>query len=283
MAAFVALALLGVAQAGWTQPDGGHYAKLGVRGIVGDQVFPSYPITPMQGGTDGVVIGDYQDWALQAYVEYGLTGDWTLVAQGTPIGFSMLEDESTVYTGVLKAGINCRLLSGRHNISAQLDVGYTPPVGEVDLMAAHPTLDVMDVYAFPYQFIPTQSGAEAVGTLGYGTGFGRNWFSGSVGAGWYQNADIDPAVVGFGQLGRTTKRDNRWDLILPFRVPLGGSMHSNVTGVGNSSYVGLNVNYTFTWGDGWGVSTGVYSVVRASSNLEAPTLPLFFEHSGTPE
>ena len=275
------LALVGTALAGWTQPDGGHYAKAGVRGIVGDQVFPTWPITPLQGGTDGVVIGEYADWAVQFYGEYGLTDDWTVVVQGTPVGHSRLLDERTVYTGVLKAGVRRSLVSGKHNLSAQLDAGYTPPVGEVDLLAS-PILDA-NLLALPYRFIPTQSGAEVAATLGHGVGFGQNWFAGAAGATWFSNAELDPAVTGYAQVGRTTRRANRWDLLVPFKAPLGDSPHTNVTGVGNTHYVGLNLSYTLTWGQGWGVNTGVYSVVRASSNLEAPTIPLYFEHAGGAE
>ena len=262
------------ALAGWTQPAGSHYVKGGVRGIVGESAFPSTPIFPGQTELEAVPIGEYQDWAVQVYGEVGVTDSLTAVFQGTPVGWSKLEGASTVYTGQLKAGVRYGLLSGTHNLAVEADAGYTPPVGEKDLLAATSSLAQL------YRYVPTESGAELGGKLAYGIGWSQNWVRLAAGASWFSTPGIDPAMVGSAQLGRTTKRSNRWDLTVPFRVPLGDSPMSNVTGAGQTHYVGFTASYTLTFGQGFGLNTGLNGVFVAASNLAAPTLPLFLEHSG---
>lgn len=157
-----------------------------------------------------------------------------------------------------------------------MDAGYTPPVGETDLMAVNSFVAIAQLY----RYMPTESGAEVGGKLAYGVGWSQNWFRLAAGASYFSNPGVDPAVLGSAQLGRTTKRSNRWDLTVPFRVPLGNSPHTNVAGTGQTRYVGFAVNYTWTFGDGFGLNTGFIGVLHASSNLAAPTIPLFLEHAG---
>ncbi|MCB9742123.1 MAG: hypothetical protein H6741_00550 [Alphaproteobacteria bacterium] len=263
----ILLSFVSVALAGWTQPAGHHYVKAGARGVVGSLAFPASGVEAAN-----VPVGRAQDWALQLYGEYGLTDAWTLVGQGAPLGWASYEGESTLYTGRLSVGAKRALLTGKHRLAATGSLSYTPPLGERDLTQG--SLDGLS-------FIPTESTFGAGAGLSYGLGFGQNWLVANAGATWLSAAQLDPVVEGMVQLGRTTKRGNRWDLHLPWRLPLGPvEAPANFAGSGQTAYLGMGVGYTYTWGQGWGVATSFESVAAARANFAAPTIPLFVEHQG---
>lgn len=265
--------LSSVALAGWTQPEGGHYAQVGVRGIVGDRVMPATGVT-LFSLDEEIEVEAIQDWAVQAYAEYGITDDWTAVLQTTPIGYSRYADNGTVYTGIYKLGIRHGLMTGTHNLAIQADLGYTPPLGEIDLSEGSLEPE--------FVFVPTVSTIEAGGQLHYGAGFGQNWLSLSAGGAWLSR--LDPILTGQLQLGRVgKKRGNRVDLHIPIRHPLVPlSEPLNAAGTGNTRYVGIGVGYTFTFGEGWGVGTSAEAILAAGANIGAPTYPLSVEHSSAP-
>lgn len=263
--------ILDLAQAGgWTQSAQDHYVKLGGRAIPGADFFGD------AGDTSELPSERYLDLALELYGEYGLTDNWTLVGQAIPIGFASLAGEQTAYAGVYQVGVRRRLLRGRHNLSVQVDVGYTPPLGETDLFLNPPSGDDGIVY----RYLPTQSGAQGDVLLGYGVGLGSVWLAAQVGAAGFTNGDIAPAVLGYGQFGYTTPRRNRLTFTVPYRIHVTQTPDTNLSGAGQTDFAGVRLEFELTFGDsGWGVSTGFVGALFASGNEASLTLPLYLTHS----
>ncbi|MEM6925652.1 MAG: hypothetical protein AAF602_01890 [Myxococcota bacterium] len=260
------------AASGWTQPRGHHYVKVGGRAIPGRDFFAD------SGDSFVVPRASYVDLALELYGELGLTDGWTLIGQALPIGYARFEGAGTAYSGAYQLGVRRALLRGRHRLSLQVDVGYTPPLGEVDLVAAPPPLgDEGRVY----RYLPTQSGAQGDVQLGYGVGVGPVWIAAQAGAVGFTNGDIAPAAIGYAQVGYRTAKNNRWSVTLPFRQHLTSRPDTNLAGSGQTDFVGWRLEYTLTFGQsGWGVSTGVVGAAVASANEASITLPLYVEHAG---
>ncbi len=259
---------------GWTQPAGGHYAKFGGRAIPGQGFFLD------AGDEASLAPRPYVDIAIEGYVEYGLTDAWTLVGQATPIGYARVDDGGTPYTGVVQAGVRRALSRGRHNLALQVDVGYTPPLGERDLFEASPPRgDGGRVY----RYVPAQSGAQADLLLGYGLGLDRVWVSADLGVAGFSNPDIQPAVLSRAEIGWETAKRNRWVFAVPTRTHVGPGPDTNLAGSGQTDYVGFMIGYTLVFGaSDWGVTTGLLGVATATANEAAPTIPIHVEHQHAP-
>ncbi|MEZ4464331.1 MAG: hypothetical protein R3F43_07395 [bacterium] len=114
--------------AGWTQPAGDLYAKVWGRSLLGKGVYTA-------AGDIKELPESYLDEALGVYAELGLT-DWlTLLAAGTPVGFSRYGDESTTYVGPLALGLRAGLAAGQTRLALALTAGDAPDVGEEQLGA----------------------------------------------------------------------------------------------------------------------------------------------------
>lgn len=268
----VLLVVLNVAHAsGWTQPDQGHFVKLGGRALPGATFFPD------SGDDTALPNENYFDLAVELYGEYGLSDDWTVIGQATPIGFASLGGEGTAYTGVVQAGLRRRLARGRHNLSFQVDVGYTPPLGETDLFTDPP----VGADGLTYRYVPTQSGAQGDVLLGYGVGLNRFWIAAQAGVAAFTNRDIGPAIVGYAQVGYTTARNNRLMVTLPVRLHTVGEPDTNLAGSGQTDFVGFRGEFQITFGKtGWGLATGGAGAFFASANEASPaTIPLYVTHT----
>jgi hypothetical protein len=271
-------ALVSLAHAGWVQPAGQHYVKVGGRAIPGSLTAPATKASPPQlrGGV-GLELDRYLDIAFEVYGEYGLTDTWTGIVKAMPLGWSSLGDNSTVYSGVAQIGVRRALLQGRHNISVQADLGYTPNVGDVDLMVSPLVVDGVS-----YKYIPSESGAYTDLLQGYGTTFKDFWFKAELSAAAWSNPRIDPAILGEVQLGHAGRWGNRWMLALPFREHLGSNPIDNLAGGGQSEYLAIRVDYTVTFGDGFGLNTAMHLAAYVAGNEASGVLPLYVEHQGGP-
>lgn len=189
----------------------------------------------------------YLDLAVEWYGEYGITEEWTVIGQFTPIGFAQLGDQGTPYTGVYQVGLRRRLLRGRHNLAVQIDVGITPPLGETELYVDPP----VGADGIEYRYVPTQSGARGDVQLGYGVGLGRAW-------GLMLTLAVHQHV---------TRRPD-----------------TNLAGSGQTDYVGFRLEFEITFGtSGWGVSAGGAGAFSASANEASPaTIPLSVTHTSVP-
>ena len=244
---------------GWTQPEGGHFAKAGVRVLPGSTFFDG------NGVTTSIRSAPYVDLSLDLYGEYGVSDEWTLVGEGTPFGFATVDGNGAPCAGLLQAGLRRRLAHGRHNVSLQVDAGITPPLGTADLFDASPV-----VAGRPYAYIPTQAGAQADVRLGYGLGMRSLWLGGQLGVGAFTHPDIAPAVSGHAQIGVQLPQNNRLACTLPFRWHTSG-FANNVSGSGQSDYVGFNLAFDVSFGrSGWGAGVGGAGAFYATANEASP-------------
>jgi hypothetical protein len=268
-AALWALAvLLGSAEArawGWTQPRGAHYLRVWARGLFGARGYLA------DGGIDALG-QSFTDLALHGYLEYGLTDDWTLVAQGRPVGWAQMGDTSTGYTGELQAGLRRALVRGTWNVAAEIRYGVTPPLGDRALGGG-----VIRGAAWEYR--PTVETHAFVGELQLGRSLGRiGWITSFVGVRYLTRPGLEPSLQAGLQGGVRFDFGLMLAASVLTNVPLHGFTDSNVSGAGNTRYVGwgLDVSYWFT--PRWSVSAGVGGAVLAESNAGALPVLLGFEH-----
>ena len=257
------------AQAGWTQPDGAHFVRVGGRAIVGRVAFGEELTSP----TEGVDIDRIIDYQLAYYVEYGLTDSWTVVSEGRPAGYATHRDDGLFYVGELSLGVRRALLRNDHKLAVQLDGAYQPPVGGEDLTdGAYPDL----VYV---PGVETLRGSLA---LSYGTSFGTNWwFKATGGADVASAPGLHPASFVWFNVGKTLKDRHRLEANVPIRMTLGEPADvANFSGAGNSSLVGFSIAYTRTFDSGLGIGTMFDSGFAVGSMLGGGVLPVFVEHSG---
>ncbi len=236
--------------AGWTQPAGGWFVKAGYRAVPGA----------------GARLADgsfaetrpFVDHAAQVYAELGVTDAWTAVLTGAPLGYAVYDAQATLYTGPTLVGLRRALGTGAVRTAAELRIGGAPPVGAVDL---DPTEGL-------YQ--PTVAGGLIDGELQLGTSLGDGWLS--LSAGVRGHTALHPAALGMAQVGRA------WDhLVLDVHVPVHWSFAVdtvNVTGAGDTQYVGLGLGLSWWFGERAGVQTGFDGGPVARANAAAPSLPL---------
>ncbi|MFO0625822.1 MAG: hypothetical protein U0325_09425 [Polyangiales bacterium] len=267
-AAWALALLLGGAEArawGWTQPRGAHYLRVWARGLVGARGYlADGQIEPL--GTSFV------DVALHGYLEYGLTDDWTFVAQGRPVGWAQVGGDATGYTGELQVGLRRALLRGGWNVAAEVRYGLTPPWGDRALGAG-----VVRGAAWVYR--PTVETQAFVGELQFGHGLGRlGWITSYVGVRSPTRPGLEASVhagvqggvrFGFGLMLAASVLTN---------VPLHGFTDSNVSGAGNTRYVGWALDVAYAITPRWSLSVGVGGALLAASNAGALPVLVGFEH-----
>jgi hypothetical protein len=262
MVAAIAISLLSPALLGpstahakaWTQPEGDGYAKVWARGIFGGDAFAA----------DGSIEPSktYQDVSLRHYVEYGLTDDWTLLSYGAPAGFAAYGDNSTGYVGPLALGIRRGFIDGPVQLAAEVHYGYAPPVGDDDLAAQDAALS----------YRPAVDTHLGVGELQVGYGLGWGWMVASVGFQWNSADEIDSAVTGFAQLGAQLAEAWTAETHLALYEPLGDVEVTNVSGVGQTRYLGFGLGLSWWMTESLGLSVGLGGAVATKSNASTPSL-----------
>ncbi|MFP4600692.1 MAG: hypothetical protein ACLFVJ_20725 [Persicimonas sp.] len=240
----------------WTQPEGDGYGKLAIRGIVGDQAFTADgDLEPSR---------SFVDLSLRHYVEYGLAEQWTILTHGSPIGFAGYGDESTAYTGPLFVGVRRGLLDGPFKLAVEAHYGYTPPLGEENLAAEDAA----------FRYIPTVETHAAGGELQAGYGFDWGWAVASAGLRWYSRDAIDPAVMGFAQVGFHATDTIQLDAHAALYEPLGDVEETNVSGAGQTRYIGAGLGASWWLLDDVGVALGLEGAPYAESNAGAASITL---------
>lgn len=263
--ALAALLLLGwcsQATAGaWTQPQGDFYLKLWDRTLIGSNVYTS----------EGEVqeAAPYQDHQLNAYFEYGLTDELTLVAGGSPLGYATIDSESAFYVGPMHLGARYGLLRGAVPVALRLSYGYASGVGEVNL---YEQSDPSVVY------IPALENhyGEATLSVGHGFAFG-GWAQAEFGARFNSREGLDTALTSFGQLGYSISPDWIVDLHLGLYHPLGEVELTNISGVGQTSYGGFGLATSYKVAPHVGIAAAFEGVLWARSNAATPSLTLGVE------
>jgi hypothetical protein len=243
----------------WTQPEGDTYAKVWLRGIFGSDAFLA----------DGTIADSesYQDVSLRHYVEYGLTDDWTLLTYGAPAGLASYGNNSSAYVGPLALGVRRGFIDGPVQLAAEAHYGYAPRAGDKDL-APQGALE---------SYRPAVETHFGVGELQVGYGLGWGWMVASAGFQWNSAEEVDSAVIGFSQLG--VKLTETWIVEAHSSIyePLGDVEETNVSGVGQTRYLGFGVGVSWWVTEAFGLNAGIDGAVYAESNAAAPSFSLGME------
>ncbi len=258
-----------VAQAGaWTQEEGNGYAKVWGRALLGSAAY-------FADGEVRDLDDSFTDLTLNLYGEYGVADGWTLLAAGAPLGFASSAGESTLYSegGVL--GVRRRILGGSVPLAFEARYGYRPGVGEKVLVAGQ-------VEGNPYAYIPTVESHTADGELQIGMGTSWGWVTGSFGARFYSRERIDPTLLGNFQIGTRVGSSVVLDFHVFMHEPLGDVEVTEITGAGQTRYLGLGFGGSWWFVEDWGVNLGLDGVVYAASNAATPSIMLGLEHKYGP-
>lgn len=239
------------AAGGWTQPDGAGYAKVWASGLFGSDAF----------GLDGTGVGtqSYRLITLSAYGEYGITDDLTAVGIITPIGSAVYGDRSNTFVGSMLAGIRQRFVDGPVQIAVEVRAGGSPGIGAKDLAAED-----------DFEFRPTVQTGQLDSEMQVGIGLPFGWFAASFGPRW--NSAIDNELIGFAQVGVGPFGGFVADLHTTFNEPLRELEVLNVSGAGNTRYLGYGVGLSWWATQTVGFHIGADGAVYAQSN--AATAPL---------
>lgn len=258
---------LGDAVAGpWTREKGDTYAKVVARGLIGSgRGFAA-------DGSIGGGLPSYNDARLDGYVETGLSEGLTGFVFGSPLGYANFNGASTAYVGPLGLGLRKALLSGRTRAAFEASYAYSPRIGNGPLGA-----DFVAPDGRSWVYLPTieNHAADLALSLGRSTPWG--WWWTSAGVRLNEAAGVDHALVGAGQfgfpLGKRWAFDLRGDLVLP----LGDVEVNNISGVGQTSYLGWTANASFELDAAKSLVFGLGGVVFAKANAGTPALHVGLE------
>ncbi len=250
------------AQAGaWTQPEGEFYLKLWDRSLLGTGVFLA----------DGEALSDdslqsYQDHQLGLYGEWGLTDKVTLMASGSPIGFASQGGEQTLYVGPLALGARYGILDSALHLSVEGHYSYAPGIGEKNL-------STQVVQGNTLVYIPTVENHYGELSLhaGYGFNFG-GWAQVSLGGRANSGEGIDSAIVSFAQFGYRISESSLVDVHFNTYLPLGDVEVNNISGAGQTQYVGFGLAYSYWFTPHVGANIGFEGALMAASNAATPSL-----------
>jgi hypothetical protein len=225
------LAISQDARAGWVQPPGAYYLKIWDRTLIGDRVFDL-------DGERPELPESYQDHALNLYAEYGVTEELTVLFHGSPIGYSSIGDESTVYSGLNWFGLRHALLRGTVPLALELKYGYSPPLGDGPL--AEGTLA-----GARFVYRPTFEQHLGRAQLSAGWGSSSVWVKTAAAAILSSADDIDPALEAALAVGWRSSFGLAATIDLLLHVPVRDPRVIDVTGFGNTRYLGVEL--TLAW------------------------------------
>lgn len=252
--------------AGWTQPAGNAYAKLSYRGLLGSGAFDA------DGGTFELP-DPYADHAVNLYAELGLRDDLTLIVLSNPFGIASSGDESTTYVGRSAIGLRAGGAFGSTRLAIEARYGFAPDIGETSVATG-------EVDGKAYTYVPTVQTQSYTGEVQVGQPLSWGWLAASVGIRGFSRAGLDPAVVGFGQLGWNMNDTMTLDLHLNLHEVLGDVEAINVAGAGQTRYLGVGFGYSWWFAQAFALNATFEGVAYAASNAATPSLNLGFEYRG---
>ncbi|MEZ4470369.1 MAG: hypothetical protein R3F60_06125 [bacterium] len=115
--------------------------------------------------------------------------------------------------------------------------------------------------------------------MGQPLGFG--WLAVSGGVRVSGRTGIDPAIVGSAQVGWQATDAVQLDFHLNLHEPMGEVEVTNVTGAGQTRYLGFGVGVSWWFSPVWALASGFEGVAYARSNAATPTVTLGIEHRAT--
>lgn len=246
---------------GWTQPEGEYYLKLWDRSLIGSRAYTA------DGET--VDVGDFQDHQLNAYFEYGLRPELTLLAFGTPVGFASAE-RSRVYMGPLAVGARYGLLqAGALKLAVEAHYGFASGLGDTVLLEhTDPATDSTAVYR------PARYNHYGELQLQAGHGFGFGYVSAAVGSRLNSYEGGRAALTASLQLGI--------DIVAGLSALVYGNVYqpfeaieaTNAAGVGPTRYLGVGLGLHYAITQSFGVQAAIDGGFAVESNAAAPSLQL---------
>lgn len=249
-----------VASAGaWTQPEGEHYTKVWMLALVGSAGYDS------QGNS--VETEDYRLLSMNYYFEYGLSDKWTYVTTGRPFAHAIHGSRATPYVGEMWGGVRRGFLSGPLRLGIEGQVGYQGIARGKNLAD--------EGAGYTFSPAPASGLAKLEGQLG--VEFPNGWVSASAGIKSFGNEAISSAVIGGLQVGYTIKQKVTVDLHFPVNVHLEELEQNNLTGAGESNYIGAGVGVSWGARENFALHAAFDGVLFARANLATPALLLGME------
>lgn len=252
--------------AGWTQPEGAAYAKLSYRGLFGSGAIDTK-------GETFDLPDAYSDQAINLYAELGLHDDLTLIVLSNPFGVAGSGDKSTTYVGRTAVGLRAGRAFGSTRLAIEARYGFAPDIGETS---------VADGVAEgrTYRYVPTVQTQSYAGELQLGQPLSFGWLALSAGVRAFSREDLDPAIIGFGQLGWNMNDTMTLDLHLNVHEVIGDVEVINVAGAGQTRYLGVGFGYSWWFSKSVAFNAAFEGVAYAESNAATPSLNLGFEYRG---
>lgn len=251
---------------GWTQPTGQAYAKLWYRGLIGQAAFDT-------GGEIVDLEDGFTDHAVNLYAEVGLV-DWlTLVVHTNPFGAASFAGGDTTYVGRTNAGLRAGTAFGDTRLAIEAQYGFAPSTGAESIGE-----NVVD--GVPYFYAPTVETQSFSGELQAGHPLSFGWLAVSAGVRGFTADGLDPAIIGFGQLGWNVASNMTLDLHLNLHEVLGDVEVNNVAGAGQTRYLGWGLGYSWWFTDAVALAVGFEGVAYAQSNAATPSLIFGIESRG---
>lgn len=246
------------ARAGWTQPAGSSYFKVWDQVLIGSRAFD----------LDGQIVDlgqSYQDHALKLYFEYGLDDDLTAVVRATPLGIASFGEETTAYAGMIELGMRVALLRGQVPVALELRYGYAPPLGGTPVAEG-----MAEGRAFRYQ--PALERHAGSADLSAGWAWSWTWVQASVGTTFLAGDGLDPVFQASIRGGLSTEVGISGDVGLTAHLPFRQPQILDITGTGNTRYVGLNLGVGYAITDRFGVRLDLGLAPHAVSNAATPSV-----------
>lgn len=243
----------GAFAAGWTQAPDSYYAKIWGRGLFGNMAYD----------LDGELleVDRYHVVDLQMYGEYGVARDLTVLLHAVPVGTAAYGEERTVYTGPVFVGARRRFLDKKLQMSLEGRIGGSLGFGDSNLAGADD----------PFEFRPTIRTGTTSWSLQFGFPLSFGWVSWWAGPQVNTRADLSHAFDAGAQLGVQLGQ---------FVIDVHSQLHwtfdrpdvLNVTGVGDTRYLGFGLGFSWWPSDRVGAYLGADGATLVSSN--AATIPL---------
>ncbi len=227
-------AALALAPAGGVQPAGQTYLKLWDRVLIGSRAYTT--------AGDAVDLGArYQDHALRLYLEHGLTERITAIVDATPLGIASFGDETTAYAGLVAIGLRLGLAEGPLPLALEVRYGYAPPLGDAPVAAG-------EVAGQAYRYQPALERHVGAAELQLGWRLDWFWTRASAGTTFVAGADLDPFFEAALRAGFVSAVGIAGDVGIVLHAPFRDPEVIDVTGVGDTRFVGLvaGVSYALT-------------------------------------
>lgn len=251
------------ARAGWVQPAGSYYLKAWNRTVAGDRVFlPNGEIEPL-GFT-------YQQHVLNVYAELGVTADTTVIVNASPFGLASAGDNWLPFSGITSLALRFSLAKGTVPLALELGYGYSPNISGDFVREG-----MLGTNYFVFR--PAFEQHLGRGHLFAGYAVDNFWFKTGAGAVFSSSEEIDPAVEALLSIGLNTSFGLDVALHGVLHLPTHRPRFIDVTGVGNTRYLGVDLTVSYWFSDHFAVSAGLGTAPFAESNAAAPALSLGVE------